>query len=170
MEKEIIKRLIQIRNYYGESVYAFSKKLGIPQPTLQRYETFERKIANKLLLSLVFVCKVNLNWLFTGEGQMFVEKDNNTFERQNDKNVRYRLSQAGKRLVEIQEKHNFLDREMAKLLNISEKEYLKLVTGEMDFNIDIITNIKQNFVVDIDKLLYGKFPHQNNLPEVNQPS
>ncbi len=156
MNEEIKNRLIEVRNHFGESVYSFAKKLSIPQPTLQRYEREERKIANKLLLSLVNTFNVNINWLLTGKGTMFIKDDNNSFSRHNDENVQYRLSNAGKRLVHIQEKNNFLDREMAKLLKISEKEYLKLVTGELNFNIYIINNIKQNFIVDIDWLLYGE--------------
>ncbi len=155
MKNEITKRLIKVRNFYGESVYAFAKKLCIPQPTLLRYESCERKIANQLLISLIEICNININWLISGKGDMFITEDKNTHLRQNDESVYERISQAGKRLVEIQEKHNFLDKEMAKLLKISEKDYLKLVTGEMDFDINILNNIKQNFSVDIDWLLYG---------------
>ncbi len=154
MDKDIIKRLIKVRNIFGESVYSFSRKLKIPQPTLQRYETYERKAANKLLISLAQICNVNINWLLTGEGEIFVN-NKNTLERCCDNTVKDKLSQAGKRLVIIQEKHNFLDREMAKLLEISEKDYLKLVTGQLDFDIYILNNIKKNFIVDVDWLLYG---------------
>ncbi len=155
MEQEIRNRLIKIRNYYGESVYAFAKKLNIPQPTLLRYENAERKIASNLLKALINVCSINLNWLITGEGSMFIEKNKNSLRRQNDENICLKLTQAGKRLVKIQEKHNFLDKEMAQLLKISEKEYIKLIMGELDFNIYILANLKQNFEVDIDELLFG---------------
>lgn len=155
MENEIIKRLIQVRNYFGESVYAFARTLNIPQPTLQRYETAERKVANKLLMALILICNININWLLTGKGSMFIKSNYNSFERQSDESIFEKINDAGKRLVLVQEKHNFLDKEMAKLLMITEKDYLKLVTGDIDFDIDVLNNIKKNFNVDIDWLLYG---------------
>lgn len=80
----------------------------------------------------------------------------NSGERQNDTSVDEKSSQFGKRLSELQEKHNFLDREMATLLKISEKEYLKLVVGKLEPNLQILNRIKQNFKISIDYLLYGE--------------
>lgn len=76
-------------------------------------------------------------------------------ERQNDTSVDEKSSQFGKRLSELQAKHNFLDREMAQLLKISEKDYLKLVVGKIQPDLNILNRIKQNFKVSIDYLLYG---------------
>ena len=87
---------------------------------------------------------------------MFLKTDSNSGERQNDTSVDEKSSQFGKRLSELQEKHNFLDREMATLLKISEKEYLKLVVGKLEPNLQILNRIKQNFKISIDYLLYGE--------------
>lgn len=76
-------------------------------------------------------------------------------ERQNDTTVDEKSSQFGTRLAELQDKHNFLDREMAQLLKISEKDYIKLVVGEKQPDINILNRIKQNFKISIDYLLYG---------------
>ena len=80
----------------------------------------------------------------------------NSGERQNDTTVDEKSAKFGLRLVELQEKHNFLDREMAQLLKISEKEYLKLALGKLKPDLDILNRIKQNFKVSIDYLLYGE--------------
>ena len=85
----------------------------------------------------------------------FKEAAPNTFERQNDMTVTEKSSQFGKRLSLIQEKHNFLDREMAKLLKISEDEYIDLVCGDKEPDLQVLNCIKQNFKVSIDCLLYG---------------
>ncbi len=85
----------------------------------------------------------------------FKEAAPNTFERQNDMTVTEKSSQFGKRLSLIQEKHNFLDREMAKLLKISEDEYIDLVCGDKEPDLQVLNCIKQNFKVSIDYLLYG---------------
>ncbi len=76
-------------------------------------------------------------------------------ERQNDTTVDEKSSQFGKRLSELQAQHNFLDREMAQLLKISEPAYLKLVTCKTKPDLDVLNRIKQNFKVSIDYLLYG---------------
>lgn len=77
-------------------------------------------------------------------------------ERQNDTTVDEKSSQFCKRLYNLQEQHNFLDREMAKLLRISEEKYLRLVSGRTQPDLDILNRIKQNFKVSIDYLLYGE--------------
>lgn len=75
--------------------------------------------------------------------------------RQNDTTLEKKIKSFGKRVSELQAQHNFLDREMATLLKISEKDYLKLVTGKNLPNLDILMNIKRNFNVSIDYLLWG---------------
>ena len=155
MNKMIQKRLIEVRNAYQLSGYAFAKKLNIPQPTYLRYETGEQKLSGKLIEALVVQCNVNMYWFFTGEGAMFLDPDCNSCERQNDTSVEEKFSAFGKRLSKLQERHNFLDREMAQLLNISEKAYISLVVGKSKPNIDVLNCIKRNFKVSVDYLLYG---------------
>lgn len=75
--------------------------------------------------------------------------------RQNDTTLEEKIKSFGKRVSELQAQHNFLDREMATLLKISEKDYLKIVTGKNLPNLDILMNIKRNFNVSIDYLLFG---------------
>ncbi len=77
-------------------------------------------------------------------------------ERQNDTAVDEKSSQFGSRLSELQAQHNFLDREMAQLLKISEKDYGRLVVNKIQPDLDILNRIKQNFKVSIDYLLYGE--------------
>lgn len=79
----------------------------------------------------------------------------NSLERQNDTTVDVKSSQFGKRLSELQAKHNFLDSEMAQLLKISEKDYLRLVTCKAQPDLNVLNRLKQNFKVSIDYLLYG---------------
>ena len=67
-----------------------------------------------------------------------VKQQSYTGERQNDTTVDEKSSQFGKRLSELQAKHNFLDREMAQLLKISEKDYLKLVVGKIQPDLNIL--------------------------------
>ncbi len=155
MNKNFLKRLIEVRNAYGLSGYAFAKKLNIPQPTYLRYETGEQKPSARLIEALVLVCNINALWLYTGKGPMFYDIESNSFARQYDASILEKFERFGKRLAAIQAKHNFLDREMAKLLNITEKHYIQLVTGSRKVDINVLNSIKQNFKVSADYLLYG---------------
>ena len=75
--------------------------------------------------------------------------------RQNDTSLGEKIKEFGKRVAELQAQHNFLDREMATLLKISEKDYLKIVVGKVLPTIEVLSNIKRNFNVSIDYLLWG---------------
>lgn len=150
------KRLQDVRNAYGLSGYAFAKKLNIPQPTYLRYESGEQKPSCKLIEALVVICNVNIKWLYTGQGQMFSPNEEYDWQRQNDTSVYLKVSQFGKRLSELQSTHNLLDREMAKLLGISEYQYIAIITGRRNPDIDILNKIKQNFRISIEYLLYGE--------------
>ena len=77
-------------------------------------------------------------------------------DRQNDISIFDKFLQFGNRLTLLQEKHNFLNSEMAKLLEISESDYISLILGKIKPDINIINNIKRNFKISIDWLLYGE--------------
>ena len=156
MNKNFRQRLIEVRKAYGLSGYAFAKKLNIPQPTYLRYETGEQKPSGKLIESLVLNCNVNAYWLYSGIGSMFFNPDANSGERCNIVDIYKKLPTFGKRLSGLQAKHNFLDREMAQLLNISERAYVSLITGARLPDLAIINAIKKNFRISVDYLLYGE--------------
>lgn len=79
----------------------------------------------------------------------------NTGERQNDMTVYERLEKFGDRLTELQDKHEYLDKDMAKLLKISEEEYIELKLGDVGPDLNILNRLKQCFKISIDALLYG---------------
>ena len=63
----------------------------------------------------------------------------------------------GRRLFDqVQVKNNLSNREMAKLLGLYEEEYIDLAYGSKEPNMRILNNIKANFEVSIDYLLYGE--------------
>lgn len=81
---------------------------------------------------------------------------NNSGERITDDTISKRTENFGKRLYKIQEKNDLSDRQMAKLLGIYEDEYVDLAYGDKEPNLRILNNIKSNFQVSIDYLLYGE--------------
>jgi transcriptional regulator with XRE-family HTH domain len=156
MDNNFLNRLKEVRKYFGLSGYSFAKKLNIPQPTYLRYETGEQKPSGRLIKALVLECGINAYWLYTGLGAMFYDAELNSGNRQNDTSVEEKLSGFGRRLSQLQEQHNFLDREMAILLQVSERQYVSLVAGSKIPDIAVLNKIKQNFKVSIDYLLYGE--------------
>ena len=63
-------RLKSLRKELGLTQTEFAKTLGISQNFLSAIEHGESKISAELCLSLSKI-NVDLNWLITGEGQMF---------------------------------------------------------------------------------------------------
>ena len=89
-------------------------------------------------------------------GVSLYKSDYYSGERQNDTSVYKKTMEFGKRLSELQMKHNFLNKEMAQLLEISEKDYIKLVKNDKNPDMKILNNLKRNFKVSVDWFLYGE--------------
>ena len=94
--------------------------------------------------------------------ELFIRADNpdiyvcdNSGERQNDSSVINKIESVGQRFGQLQDQHDYLDKDMAKLLNISEDDYISIKCGDALPNIEILTLAKQKFKVSIDWLLFG---------------
>jgi len=70
----IIDRLIQIRKEQKLSRKALSAWIGIPESTIYNYESGERKPSVEYMESLHSHLEININWLFTGEGEQYVDR------------------------------------------------------------------------------------------------
>ena len=68
MLKENLKK---IRQHLGLSVAKMADKIDIPAVTLTNYERGERTPSAQLFIQLYKNADVNLNWLVSGEGNMF---------------------------------------------------------------------------------------------------
>lgn len=144
-----------LQNFTGEKIS--QTDLGIAMGNLKR-QTVNTRIKNNSEVTVTELINAQAYY----DAKLYVRTDNediqiteNSGERQNDTQVEQKSSQFGKRLSELQAKHNFLDREMAKLLDINEKTYISIVVGKKQPDIAVLNRIKQNFKVSIDYLLYG---------------
>ena len=68
------ERLILIRSSWNESQAVFARKLGLKQPVYARYETGDRTLPDDVK-GKISQLGINLHWLITGEGEMFLEKE-----------------------------------------------------------------------------------------------
>ena len=110
----------------------------------------------KYLIALNTALNVNINWLLTGNGEMFVNADKNTFKPRNDISVNQKILTIGTRISELQKINNFKDKDMAKILGIFEEDYEGLKLGDRELTIKIINRFKQYFTITSDWLLYGE--------------
>ena len=69
---QIGERLKKVRLILGyDKAIAFSSKLGLENQTYGRYEKGDRSLPDDIKLQL-FEMGINISWLITGEGEMFV--------------------------------------------------------------------------------------------------
>jgi len=72
MIKDRLKILIDL---LGLNLKEFSRKTGIPYPTLLQYLSGKREPIPENLQKIAIHLNVNLNWLLIGEGEPFVKKE-----------------------------------------------------------------------------------------------
>ena len=79
----------------------------------------------------------------------------NTKERCFNPDKKINTISLGKRFIELQKRNNLTNIQMAGLLNISEKELDTITQGTTLPNLMVLDNLKQNFDISIDWILYG---------------
>ena len=82
---DINYRLKQIREEYGLSQAKFAIKFNLPQSTYAQYEKGGRAIPDNLKLELSQF-GINMNWLITGKGKMFLDASENPLTNSSKKN------------------------------------------------------------------------------------
>jgi len=68
-------RLRKIRKTLGCTQDEFARHLKVSKPTVVRYESGGRKPDADFLSILINEFKVNINWLLTGNGEMFLKEN-----------------------------------------------------------------------------------------------
>lgn len=75
------ERIKDVRNSLGLTLEKFGKKLGVTKTAISRLEKGERSLTEQMTKSICREFSVDYMWLTTGEGEMFVETDDDFFER-----------------------------------------------------------------------------------------
>ena len=75
------ERIKDVRNSLGLTLEKFGEKLGVTKTTISRIEKGERSLTEQMTKSICREFSVDYMWLTTGEGEMFVESDDDFFER-----------------------------------------------------------------------------------------
>ena len=75
------ERIKDVRNSLGLTLEKFGEKLGVTKTAISRLEKGERSLTEQMTKSICREFGVDYMWLTTGEGEMFVETDDDFFER-----------------------------------------------------------------------------------------
>ena len=75
------ERIKDVRNSLGLTLEKFGEKLGVTKTAISRLEKGERSLTEQMTKSICREFSVDYMWLITGEGEMFVESDDDFFER-----------------------------------------------------------------------------------------
>ena len=75
------ERIKDVRNSLGLTLEKFGEKLGVTKTAISRIEKGERSLTELMTKSICREFSVDYMWLTTGEGEMFVESDDDFFER-----------------------------------------------------------------------------------------
>lgn len=144
---ELLNKLICLTNRNNVSQLEIGRAIGAEKGAINARATRNSKFKPEEIKKIEQAFNVELD---------SVSIINNSGERISDDKIKDRTENFGKRLFKIQEKNDLTDRQMAKLLGIYEDEYVDLAYGNKEPNMRILNNIKSNFQVSIDYLLYGE--------------
>lgn len=75
------ERIKDVRNSLGLTLEKFGEKLGVTKTAISRLEKGERSLTEQMTKSICREFSVDYMWLTAGEGEMFVESDDDFFER-----------------------------------------------------------------------------------------
>ena len=75
------ERVKAIRKELNMTLEQFGEKLGVTKTAISYVENNKRNLTEQMLLSICREFGVDYMWLTTGEGEMFVETDDDFFER-----------------------------------------------------------------------------------------
>ena len=75
------ERVKEVRKTLGLTLEKFGEKLGVTKTAISRIEKGERSLTEQMTKSICREFSVDYMWLTTGEGEMFVETDDDFFER-----------------------------------------------------------------------------------------
>ena len=76
----IYQRIVDMRKTLGLNQINFAKELDIKQPTLVGYEKGSSLPSADFLVKIREVFNANIDWLLTGEGEMFLSKQEKALE------------------------------------------------------------------------------------------
>lgn len=147
LEENFEDRLITMRKSITSNASAFARSLEILYPAYARYERGERKPAFEILEKMARVHNVNLNWLLTGNGEMFLAQPT---LKVRDEDKKIALRNFGGKINKLQTENDLALSEAAEILEISEDDFVDYCLNRKKPDINIVLKIIAKFDVNFD--------------------
>lgn len=139
------ENLKKIRKKLGLSVAKMADKLEMSASTLTAYERRERTPSVEFYGKLSAILKVNLNWIVSGSGEMFLSPaDENTFKKKDIKN-NINVLDIGKKLLDIKTENDLSSFELAAILGMSEERFSHICVGKEEITLKEAISVLENF-------------------------
>lgn len=107
-----------LRKEINISQKEFSQKIEVPVTTISKYERGETRPSVEILTRLGDIFGVNINWLLTGQGEMFLTKTEKEEEKEEEKPaLKEKMIEMFDTLTEDQQRQILKNIEDQKLLN-----------------------------------------------------
>lgn len=75
------ERIRELRKHLNLTMEAFGSRIGVSKSTISNIENGNREATEHMIKSICREFGVDYMWLTSGEGEMFVESDDDFFER-----------------------------------------------------------------------------------------
>lgn len=145
--------LKEIREFWKLTTSSFAERYGYNQPTYYRYEKGTNQIPDRLIQNLALE-GVNLHYLFTGEGPMFLPQKS---EKQQKYEQAFKERKTfGKRLNYYQAEENLMDDEIAKIIDTSESRVEELGLDKSEPTLAELRALKSYSGIPIDLWVDGE--------------
>lgn len=115
---EIYQRFREIRKVLKMTQTEFGKQLGKTMRAIQNYESGERNINNDIIMILNEKFNINIHWLYTGTGSMFLEEKKEDSKYQWLINTLNKLPEEDVKQIEL-EVQKILEKQNNKEMNIN---------------------------------------------------
>ncbi len=149
-------RLKKIRCALNLSQEALGDKLNMSRAAIAAAEAGKNGFSQDTLYKLSKIFNINLNYLISNNGEMFISSCENThIILKNDKSVK-NFKNWGDRLTNILTENNLTPHDFSKLTSIKESRIDRFILDSIEPTIAEINAIKNNVDVCIDELLYGE--------------
>ncbi len=142
--------LKKFREQIGESQTSLALKLDTTPQTIQRIEAGKGNLNDELKLKLIEVFNLNINWLLTGKGEMFLTQKNTFALKQKEIDFK----NFDNRLCDLIKKSELDLKTFAGVVDIKFDRLADLCVGKKP-TIDEVVSICECFDVTADYLILG---------------
>lgn len=150
------ENLKKIRLTLGYNQQKMADELDIPLRTYMGYEYKAKVYPTDFLSKLVNILNVNLHYLYTGQGTMFITPGTEQFEECDDNAILENFKNFHKRYTKMLADLNTTDYEVSKRTGISESRLEKIGLGDAAITMEEFIKLRSKYAFDANMLLFNK--------------